>query len=204
MTGKIYAAIPKVAKAIGAIAKTRKNQQQGYQFRGIDDVLNACHDPLTEHGVFLTTEVSDITREERASRGGGVLIYTTLKLKVSFHAEDGSSVTTITAGEAMDSADKSTNKAMSAALKYAFFQTFTIPLEESDDADATTPEPTPRAQPPKEITPERRAFSEWIKPLIASKVVAESFVKKCVEEAAGDYAAARQRIEKTLPPEAKA
>jgi hypothetical protein len=51
-----------------------------------------------------------------------------------------------TYGEAMDSADKATNKAMSAAYKYAAFLAFCIPTEGDNDADATTPEPAARPQ----------------------------------------------------------
>ena len=42
-----------------------------------------------------------------------------------------------TFGEAMDSGDKATNKAMSAAYKYACFKAFSIPTEGDNDADAT-------------------------------------------------------------------
>jgi hypothetical protein len=38
----------------------------------------------------------------------------------------------------MDSGDKATNKAMSAAYKYAAFQAFSIPTESDNDADAST------------------------------------------------------------------
>lgn len=41
----------------------------------------------------------------------------------------------------MDTADKSTNKAMSAAYKYLCLQLFCIPTEGDNDADATTLEP---------------------------------------------------------------
>ena len=54
---------------------------------------------------------------------------------------DGSKHTVKTYGEAMDSGDKATNKAMSAAYKYAAFQTFCIPTEGDNDADAQTHEP---------------------------------------------------------------
>jgi hypothetical protein len=47
-------------------------------------------------------------------------------------------------GEAMDSSDKSTNKAEAAAFKYACFQAFCIPTEADNDADAHTPEPAPK------------------------------------------------------------
>jgi hypothetical protein len=60
-------------------------------------------------------------------------------------ASDGSKHTVKTYGEAMDSGDKATNKAMSAAYKYAAFQAFCIPTEGDNDADATTPEPVTHA-----------------------------------------------------------
>ena len=48
----------------------------------------------------------------------------------------------------MDGGDKATNKAMSAAYKYALLQTFAIPTEGDNDADATTHEvaPSPEAE----------------------------------------------------------
>jgi hypothetical protein len=46
-------------------------------------------------------------------------------------------------GEAMDSGDKATNKAMSAAYKYACMQAFSIPTEGDNDADAHTHEVKP-------------------------------------------------------------
>lgn len=132
--GKIFEVMPQIAGEIGAIAKERQSTQN-YQYRGIDDVYNACHGPLCNHGVFVTTEASGVSHEERQTKTGGAITYTRLMLKTTFWAQDGSSVSTTTAGEAMDSSDKSTNKAMSAALKYAFFQTFTIPLSDSEDTE---------------------------------------------------------------------
>lgn len=44
----------------------------------------------------------------------------------------------------MDSADKATNKAMSAAYKYAAMQAFCIPTEGDNDADAHTHDVAPR------------------------------------------------------------
>ena len=64
---------------------------------------------------------------ERTSRSGGALFNVTLACDFEFIAvEDGSRVTVRTYGEAMDSADKATNKAMSAAYKYAAFMTFAL------------------------------------------------------------------------------
>lgn len=142
--GQIYQLIPKVMKAIGPIAKGRQNQQQGYRFRGIDEVYNAAQPVLADLGVFIVPEVVDRWREERPTRDGkGVLIYTTLKVKHTFFAGDGSSVSAVTVGEAMDSGDKSSNKAMSAAMKYAMFEVFCIPTEGDHDTEDHSPEVGP-------------------------------------------------------------
>lgn len=141
MEAMIYKQLIACLRGTSAIAKDRKNAQQGYRFRGIDDVYNALHPIFEENGVLPVPEVLESRREERQTKGGGNLIYTVLKLKVTFYAEDGSNVSAIVQGEGMDSADKSTNKAMSAAYKYALFQLLCIPTEETaQDADAETPE----------------------------------------------------------------
>lgn len=135
---EIFKKIPLVMAEIGAIGKDRKNQQQGYSFRGIDDIYNAVNAALAKHGVFCTPSVEDMKREERQTQKGGTLFYTILTVKYVFYASDGSSIEVRTVGEAMDSGDKSCNKAMSAAQKYAFLQVFCIPTEEPKDTENET------------------------------------------------------------------
>lgn len=139
----IYAAIVKVMGEIGAIAKSRKNQQQGFLYRGIDDVYNACSGPMARAGVFTTVEIMNESREIRASQRGGELNWVRVKLRVRFNALDGSFVETISLGEAMDSGDKAAGKAMSYGLKYAFFQVFCIAVDGMDpDAETHSVEPS--------------------------------------------------------------
>lgn len=122
-----------------------KKSQQGYQYRGIDDVYNTVHPLLANHKVFSTSKVLDSAREEHATKAGGVMFYTRLKMEYTFWASDGSCVATEVIGEGMDTADKGTNKAMSIAYKYALFQMLCIPTEAIDpDADAK-PDLAPRA-----------------------------------------------------------
>ena len=61
-------------------------------------------------------------------------------------AEDGSKHTIRTFGEAMDSGDKATNKAMSAAYKYAAMQAFSIPTEGDNDTENHTHEVMPKSK----------------------------------------------------------
>lgn len=143
MGQKVYEAIAHVMEdmAHGGIGKDRKNQQQGYSFRGIDDVYNSLAPILAKHSLCILPRVVDHHVVERETRNGGALFNTTVKMEFDLvSAEDGSRHTVTTIGEAMDSADKSSNKAQSAAYKYMAFQTFCIPTEGDNDADAQTHE----------------------------------------------------------------
>lgn len=137
---KVYAAISAVARdmATTGISKDRKNAQQGFNFRGIDQVYNALAPALVNHGLLILPRITERTVTERTTQKGGVLFYVVVKADFDFvSTEDGSIHTVTTYGEAMDSGDKATNKAMSIAYKYAAFQAFCIPTEETAiDADA--------------------------------------------------------------------
>jgi ERF superfamily len=136
--GAIVAIIGELSKL--GIAKERKNVQQGYAFRGIDDVYGALSPLLAKHSLVILPRVIERVAETRPTKTGAVQFYTTLTVEFDFvSSEDGSKHTIITVGEAMDSGDKSANKAMSAAFKYAALLTFCIPTEGDNDADATTP-----------------------------------------------------------------
>lgn len=163
---KIYKAIAGVMKDVGAVGKDSKNPQQGYKYRGIDAVMNALQPAMVKHGIFAAPTVISSEREERQTRNGGLLIYTMLTVKYSFFAEDGSYVETTVVGEGMDSSDKSSNKAMSAAFKYACFQTFCIPTEEMIDSETDSPEPLPK---PKKAEPKKltTAHAKEIKDALA-------------------------------------
>ena len=131
----IFESITSIMGEIGAIGKNSKNQTQGFMYRGIDAVMNAINPALTKYKVFVVPEVLEQTREERTNTKGTTLIYSIIRVKYTFYAEDGSSVSSVVIGEGMDSGDKATNKAMSIAFKYACFQVFCIPTEEMVDPD---------------------------------------------------------------------
>lgn len=138
----VYKAINAVQAELSkaGISKDHRNTQgAGYNFRGIDDVYNAVSPLLAKHGLCILPRMLSRTCDERQSKSGGALFYVTVEAEFDLVcAEDGSKHTIRTFGEAMDSGDKGTNKAMSAAYKYAAFQTFAIPTEGDNDADAHT------------------------------------------------------------------
>jgi len=146
----VYKAISAVAKDMAekGISKERENRQQGFQFRGIDQVYNALAPALVRHGLLILPLIIERTVTERQTQRGGVLFYVVVKAEFDFvGVEDGSVHTVTTYGETMDSGDKATNKAMSIAYKYAAFQTFCIPTEETAiDPDGEIHNPVPAVQ----------------------------------------------------------
>ena len=139
----VYKAINAVQADLArvGISKDRKNEQQGYKFRGIDEVYNALSPMLARHGLCILPRCTERLCVERTNAKGTALFYVTVRAEFDFvSSEDGSKHTIVTYGEAMDSGDKATNKAMSAAYKYAAMQAFSIPTEGDNDADAHTHE----------------------------------------------------------------
>lgn len=169
----IYKALADVMAEIGSIGKNKKNQQQGFMYRGVDDVMNALNPILVKNRVILTTEVLEQTREERQTTRGGTLLYSICKVKFTFYAEDGSNVSSIILGEGMDSGDKASNKAMSVAYKYAFFQMFCIPTEEMKDPDAESPEVTGRRSKPTSTKKEKVSTESKVGEQEISNITAE-------------------------------
>ena len=139
----IYSKMSQVMRDIGHVSKDQKNQAQGFKFRGIDQFVNTLYPALCKHGVFMTTDIvsqnESIRDVVRSSGKAGVDKHVSLTVKYTFWAEDGSSVSSTIASEGIDSGDKSTNKALSAALKYALIQTFSIPTEDMAEADFESP-----------------------------------------------------------------
>lgn len=156
--------VPKVFEAISTItgelskigiAKDRENKQQGYSFRGIDQVYNALAPLLAKHRLNILPMVLERAEKVVQSKSGGNLNFVTLKVNYAFvSAEDASSFMVTTYGEGMDSADKATNKALSAAYKYAVIQAFAIPVEGQPDADADAHEEAAPAPVKIELSPQ--------------------------------------------------
>lgn len=145
----VYKAINAVQTELASIGITksrRNNQGNGYNFRGIDDVYNTISPLLAKHGLCILPRVLSRQCVERKSNSGGNLFFITVEMEFDLvSSEDGSKHTIKTFGEAMDSGDKATNKAMSAAYKYAAFQAFAIPTEGDNDTENHTHEVIPSA-----------------------------------------------------------
>ena len=122
---------------VGAVAKTQRNTHQSFNFRGIDNVVNAVSPALRKHGVVVVptvnaSEAETIEIGQNRTRMG----YVRVNVTYTFYAQDGSNIASTVVAESMDSGDKATAKAMSVAFRTALLQTLCLPTDEADpDAD---------------------------------------------------------------------
>jgi hypothetical protein len=162
----IYEAMLRVMDEVGAIGKTKKSPDLKYQYRGVDDVLAELQPLFIKHGVLVVPRVVDREREAVQSQRGTPMTSVRLVVEHTFFAKDGSSVVATTIGEALDTSDKASNKAMTAALKYALTESFSIPTYEVDrdtEENNHTPAPAQQSQPAKPPSADQMAKEKaWL------------------------------------------
>ena len=152
-TPHVYTAMIEVMRDLGVegIGKDRRNKDQGFNFRGVEDVMNALTPLLVKHKLLILPRFDTHIHVERTSSKGNYLSDVYMSGEFDFvSAVDGSKHTVKTFGQGMDSADKATNKAMSGAFKYACFFGFCVPTEgvvDDGDADHETVKPPAKDAP---------------------------------------------------------
>ncbi|MFE7782068.1 ERF family protein [Streptomyces nigrescens] len=146
---RVFAVINAVMKDTMPVGKNQQNTQQNYKFRGIDDVMSAMAGPMRTHGLFILPAVASHRQERRGEK----MTHTVIRMRYSIYGPAGDCLVADVPGEASDFADKSTNKAQSAALKYLLFTLFMLPVDgrSIDDGDRDHP-----VEPPAEHRAERQ------------------------------------------------
>jgi hypothetical protein len=127
-----------VMRSVGSVAKRDQNTQHNFSFRGIDAILNAVGPALREHGVIVlptvdSIEASTVEVGRNRTRMGHVAVTVTY----TFVGPGGDELTCRVPGEAMDSGDKATSKAMSVAFRTALIQALALPTDEPDPDSQT-------------------------------------------------------------------
>ena len=143
-----------VSTDVGHVAKTGKNTHQGFNFRGIDAVVNALSPHLRANGIIVTPTVLNYEYNQiEVGQNKSLMGHARIEVRYSF--TDGTdTIATVVAGEAMDSGDKATAKAMSVAFRTALLQTFCLPTDEKDPDEDTyvrTSSPSRQAHPAQPV-----------------------------------------------------
>ncbi|MEQ2846456.1 ERF family protein [Bilophila wadsworthia] len=85
----IYQAMAEILAEIPSIGKDNKNKEQGFKYRGIDDVYNALHPLLAKHKVFMAPTVLSRASEDRTTAKGGAMQCVTLSVEYCFFHVNG-------------------------------------------------------------------------------------------------------------------
>ena len=154
-TRSVQECLVAVMRAVGGLGKHQRNTgPNGYNFRGIDAVMNAVGPALREAGLVVVPDVREyhygeiLTGRDRRPMGHARVVVT-----YTFVAPDGSTLACSAPGEAFDSGDKATPKAMSVAFRTALLQALCLPTDEPDP-DEVSYERTGHQPPPPTLPPE--------------------------------------------------
>lgn len=108
----------------------RANVGGGYNFRGVDAVVNAVGPALRKAGVFVVPTSTSILADERAN--GGKMRNLTIAVTWRVYGPDGDHFDGASGGEAFDAGDKCMAKAHSVAYRTFLLQALCIPTDEPD------------------------------------------------------------------------
>ena len=129
----VHDAINAVMRDVTFLEKGDKNTHQGFNFRGIDALMNRVGPAMRKHGLIayprllpeFTVYGEKPTKNSKAKT-------VDIVVEVVWRGPDGSELVSRVAAESFDSGDKATAKAMSVALRTAYLQTLCLPTDEPD------------------------------------------------------------------------
>jgi hypothetical protein len=130
-------ALKAVMDEVQSVGKDGFNKNQKYNFRGIDAVVNAVGPAFRKHGIVPVPILKDINYRDVKSAGGSPQREVTVKVCYQFVGPAGDMLDVVVPGEAMDSGDKGTAKAMSVAYRIALLQLLCIPTDDPDPDESS-------------------------------------------------------------------
>lgn len=137
----VIQAIAAVMSDMKGVGKEGRNKDQGYSFRGIEDVTAVLQPVLGRHCVVIVPRELSHAREHFKSAKGGDWTDDFINIEYAIYGPGGAE-DKITAGPFLgigrDNSDKGANKARSMAYKYMLTEVFCIG-DKKDDADENTP-----------------------------------------------------------------
>lgn len=134
----VHLAWLRVRREIRAIGKGEKYEEgrTKYNFRGTDTVVQYFGPVTLKHGVNVLPVKTETSYSTKSTKSGGTMRECTATVTWHIMGPLGDILTLQTAGEALDTSDKSTTKAQTVALRNLLLNGGLIPTGERDpDAD---------------------------------------------------------------------
>ncbi|ALF00369.1 ssDNA binding protein, ERF family [Mycobacterium phage Archie] len=131
-TPTVFEAWNRVMRDVQFLSKNSRNEQQRFNFRGIDAVMNAVGPVLREHGVIVVPTGVEHEAERYLSKSGAQMCNRTAAMTYRVYGPAGDYFDGTAVGEAADSGDKSMTKAESVALRTFLLQSLMLPTDDPD------------------------------------------------------------------------
>lgn len=157
----IYEALAAVMADCDHVAKRDRNTQQNFTFRGIDAVVNAVGPVLRKHAVIVVPQVQSESYSVVQTTNGKAQTACRVRVRYRFFGPAGDDIVCEVVGEAWDSGDKATPKAMSVAFRTALLQALALPTDEADPDSQTYERAVDQPETPEQAVSNARAGA-WV------------------------------------------
>jgi hypothetical protein len=140
----IFELFAEAKRMVGPVGKDSTNTQQHFNYRGIDAVVNAIAKAFDELGIIPVPMLERYEYKEGVEIGQKRSLMGHVQVEVSyrFYGPLGDYFDAKVPGEAMDSGDKATPKAMSVAYRICLLQTLNLPTSDPDPDSQSYERPT--------------------------------------------------------------
>lgn len=128
-------AISNIVTEMPGLAKTLRQKNQDYMYRGVEQISEALKPLLAKHGVVIVPNVRSCEMSPALDAKPG-WYDTVLQIDWSIYGPDGDYISATTVGVGRDNSDKGSNKAHSQAYKYLVVTLFSI-ADDTQDTDVT-------------------------------------------------------------------
>lgn len=127
-------------KIIGSIPKNGRNPKFNYAFVREEDAADAVRNAFIKVGLALIPSVEKLERSTIKTNAGGEMQHVIVTMKFTMTDKDtGESDSFIMVGEAADSFDKATYKAITGCTKYAYTKLAMSGAEDNEEEDHSEP-----------------------------------------------------------------
>jgi hypothetical protein len=143
---ELLAAKLAVMEKVRRVEKTRRmvSANGGYQYAGAEEIISEIRPAMVLNGLTIAPVRSELVLQDKLHLASNkAMTHSVLKVTFRLSHSSGQYEEIETFGEAADSMDKSINKCMTAALKYALLQTFLLQGAHDDPDDYASQEQIP-------------------------------------------------------------
>lgn len=131
----IHTLMSRILADVGPVVKNQTNTSQNYNFRGVDQVVNAVNAAFKKHRVYPTSSIMEAKFQDTHTTANKPTREVTGRVLFTFFAPDGSTTCSEVLTEALDQSDKGGPKAMSVALRICLLQMLLLPTTDPTTDD---------------------------------------------------------------------